>query len=134
MDPGGERELLEKFRALGGADRRTVLDLVEFLASRAAASAPRRPATVPLPRPAGESVAGAIRRLARSWPVADAEALLHRASSLMSEHVVGGRAAAEIIDELERVFAAHYAAGEDAAGHGKSPPGGRWVVAQYEKG
>lgn len=123
MDPGGERELLEKFRAMGGADRRTVLDLVDFLASRAAA--PRRPATVPLPRPAEESVAGAIRRLARSWPVADAEALLHRASNLMSEHIVGGRAAAEIIDELERVFAAHYAADEDAPGSGKSPPGDR---------
>lgn len=64
MDRGGERELLEKFRALGSTDRRTVLDLVDFLASRAAA--PRRPATVPLPRPAEESVAGAIRRLARS--------------------------------------------------------------------
>lgn len=125
MDRGGERELLEKFRALGGTDRRTVLDLVDFLASRAAAAAPHRPATVPLPRPAEESVAGAIRRLARSWPVADAEALLHRASNLMSEHVVGGRAAAEIIDELERVFAAHYAADEGPPGPGKSPPGDR---------
>jgi len=125
MDRGGERELLEKFRALGGTDRRTVLDLVDFLASRAAAAAPHRPATVPLPRPAEESVAGAIRRLARSWPVADAEALLHRASNLMSEHVVGGRAAAEIIDELERVFAAHYAADEGAPGPGKPPPGDR---------
>jgi hypothetical protein len=40
--------------------------------------------------------------------------LLHEASSLMSAHVLQGRAAAQVIDELEDLFARHYAAYRDA--------------------
>ena len=57
-----------------------------------------------------ESVVGAMRRLRRSYPMLDVDALFHRASALMSEHVLQGRPAQSVIDDLEEIFRAHYEA------------------------
>lgn len=59
------------------------------------------------PRPAGESVVGAMKRLRRCYPQLDATALLDQASLLMSAHMLQGRPASEVIDELEVLFARH---------------------------
>jgi hypothetical protein len=111
-----ERRLAKLYRALGATDREALLAFGEFLAQRAEASQ-RRPQTVrpdPLERPAEESVVAAIKRLRRAYHMLDRGDLLHEASSLMSAHVLQGRAAAQVIDELEALFARHYAAYRDA--------------------
>jgi hypothetical protein len=111
-----ERRLAKLYRALGAADREALLAFGEFLAQRSE-TIPLRSQPVdpgPLERPADESVVAAIRRLRRAYHMLERGDLLHEASSLMSAHVLQGRAAAQVIDELEDLFARHYAAYRDA--------------------
>lgn len=51
----------------------------------------------------------AIKRLTATYPMIARDLLLNETSALMSAHVIQGRTAVDIIDELERVFAKHYA-------------------------
>ncbi|NCA69595.1 MAG: hypothetical protein EOM91_05700 [Sphingobacteriia bacterium] len=98
------------FRALDATQQETLLAFAAFLHERGHAQGmptrPREP--VPLPRPAEESVIAAIRRLSKTYDMLDRGAMLHETSALMSSHVLQGRAAAEIIDELEGLFERHY--------------------------
>lgn len=119
-----ERALLASHRALSAGDRATLLAFAQFLASRASTSTdagtdastgaeataePRPTCPVPEPRPPQESVIAAIRRLRRVYPMLDGGKMLNETSALMSAHVLQGRAAVDVIDELEVLFAARYA-------------------------
>ncbi len=105
--------ILEK---LSAADRAAVQSFAEFLAQRGGqrAQAPAVPAPVDLPepefipRPEGEKVVAAVKRLARSYFMLDKTKMLGVTSELMTQHIVQGRDAAEVIDELERLFETHY--------------------------
>lgn len=107
----GERQLVKHYHSLEPADQDTLLAFGEFLTSRGAghrqeASAPLEPA--PVPRPQAESVVGAIKRLSRKYYMLDRSAMLNDTSALMGTHVLQGRPAGEVIDELEDLFARHY--------------------------
>jgi hypothetical protein len=117
-----ERRLLRAFRALDGGDRDTLLAFAEFLHGRAAGgdadadtSAVQAPEPVPEPRPQQETVIAAIKRLRRVYPMLDGGKMLHETSALMAAHVLHGRAAAEVIDELEALFEARWIEHRDAA-------------------
>jgi len=102
--------LLRLFQSLDAASRRSLLDFAEFLSRRAApASLPAgdAPAT-PAPRPAAEAVSQAIRRLNRSYPGLQRHRLMPRVEQLLAQHMVDGRAAPEVIDEIEALFAAEF--------------------------
>lgn len=101
-----EKNLLAHARNLPADARQSLLDYAEFLASKSAK--PEIPALNPLPRPEKESVVKAIQRLSRTYPMLPKETLLHETSDKMSEHVLKGKPASEVIDELEEIFAAHY--------------------------
>ncbi|MEJ5211976.1 MAG: hypothetical protein WHV61_11195 [Burkholderiales bacterium] len=102
-----DRQLLRLFRALPEQDRATLLAFAEFLAARTPRPAPPRE-PLAIPRPAGEKVVQAIRRLRETYPMLDHGKMLNEVSQLMTQHVVHGRPAAEVIDELELLFRAHY--------------------------
>ena len=104
-----EKNLLGLFGRLAPAQQHKLMAFAEFLAS-GASSTERAGRAKPaiLPRPARESLTMAIRRLVRSYPMLDRRKLMTEASRLMAQHVIGGRPAVEIIDELEKVFAQHY--------------------------
>ncbi len=113
-----KRQLLRSFAALSDVDKQTVLAFVEFLAQRNQAGeqlgasvvtepAPATPQAIP--RPATESVVAAMRRLSKTYPMLNKDELLHQASGLMSEHILQGKAAASVVDELETLFADAYA-------------------------
>lgn len=129
VPPAGDKDrnrLLSVFGRLGEADRATLLAFAEFLAARAAAGADSAPVLGRpnlLPRPPGESVVAAIRRLSASYPMLDRRRLLNITSSRMTQHILHGRPAPEVIDELEQVFAAEYAALAGAA-NGPKPADG----------
>jgi hypothetical protein len=109
-----ERELIEKFNALDDVGRESLMDFLDFLHAKR----PRedeQPHTEPLDlaRPTSESVVSAMRRLRRSYPMLDVDTLFHRASALMSEHVLRGRPAESVIDDLEELFRNHYQSRRD---------------------
>jgi hypothetical protein len=106
---GDERRLLTLFRDLNAAARGNLLDYAAFLAQRAESRAPAPPSEPQIiPRPERETVIAAIRRLTAAYPMLDKDKLFSGTSSLMMQHTLQGRAAAEVIDELERLFRAEY--------------------------
>jgi hypothetical protein len=107
------RRLLELYGQLADVDRASLLAFAEFLATRdaAGAAAPsdsRPPPPKEIPRPPQESVVAAMRRLSASYHMLDRGVVLHEASALMGAHVMQGRPAAAVIDDLEAVFQRAY--------------------------
>jgi hypothetical protein len=103
-----DRNLLDLFERLEPEQQERLIAFAEFLAEGAtdANSAAREP--VALPRPAGETVTMAIRRLVRTYPMLDRRKLMVEASEFMAQHALQGRPADEVIDELEALFVRHY--------------------------
>lgn len=110
-----QQKLLRLYRQLTAGDRETLLSFATFLverkgmsdASGAAAESPLLDAQ-DIPRPDDETVIAAMRRLTATYPMVEKDDLLHEASGLMTKHVMQGRPAGEVIDELEVVFRRHY--------------------------
>ncbi len=107
----GKRHLLDFYSRLGEENRATLMAFAEFLANRdtegvAAEEIPREP--LDIPRPEKESVVAAIRRLTKTYPMLERKELLNETSSLMSAHVLQGRAVQDVVNDLERVFRSHY--------------------------
>lgn len=106
-----QRRLLKLFGALGVGDKASLLAFAEFLSSRSGESAepsgPQQPDVAP--RPPQETVVGAMRRLSVGYAMLDKSVILHEAAALMAAHTLQGRPAAEVIDELEVLFAAAHA-------------------------
>ncbi len=103
-----QKKLQRLFTALPTAERETLLAFAEFLAARsqpevAAVQEPQR-----IPRPRDESVVAAMKRLSASFPMLDKAKVLNEASALMAQHILHGREAEEVIDELETLFETHY--------------------------
>jgi hypothetical protein len=104
-----DKKLLNLFRALPAAEQETLLAFAEFLESRSAGEKqPVSLAPLAIPRPAEERVVQAIKRLRETYPMLDHGKMLHEISDHMTQHVMQGKAAAEVIDALESVFRAHY--------------------------
>ncbi len=100
---------MDIYRRLPAPARRSLEDYAEFLAQRH--PAPEVSAEpLPLERPEEETVVAAIQRLSRTYPMLDKGRMLQETSALMAAHVMQGRPAAEVIDELEAVFRRHYEA------------------------
>lgn len=108
MNRAEEKKLLALLRELPAEQAHLLLDFAEFLAARKpqAGQAPAPPADIP--RPEQESVVKAIKRLAATYPMLDRAKMLNETSLLVSQHVMGGREAVEVIDELEILFRRHY--------------------------
>jgi len=106
------RRLLKLFSSLQENDKRSLLDFAEFLNSRDSQSESSLAATEQtpeiIPRPGKETVVSAIKRLSKSYSMLNKDELLHETSDLMSSHILKGRPAAEVIDDLEVLFTSHY--------------------------
>jgi len=110
-----ERRLLRLFRALSPSRREGLIDYAEFLLVRAQPEAPEVPSEpLAIPRPAQESVVKAIKRLRETYPMLDRARILHETSALMTQHLVHGKSAPAIIDELEALFRRHFEAQQSA--------------------
>ena len=106
-----QRQLLRWFGALGESGRASLLAFAQFLATReepddSCKPVPAEPKAIP--RPEDESVVAAIKRLSSSYFMLDTQAMLNDTASLMSAHVLRGRRAEQVIDDLESLFLDHY--------------------------
>ena len=102
-----EKQLLAIYRQLPAEDAQTLEAFAEFLQQRATPEAVDL-SIQDIPRPAQESVVAAIKRLSNTYPMLDKGKVLNETSALMSQHIIQGRAAQEVIDELEQLFRSHY--------------------------
>ena len=118
MDQRQQERILDIFEKLSPTDRDAAASFAEFLLSRSGTrvttSAPpptartEVPEPEPLPRPAEERVVAAVKRLSKTYFMLDKSKMLGATSDLVTQHIMQGREASDVIDELEQVFTDQY--------------------------
>jgi hypothetical protein len=103
-----EKQLLDLFEQLAPEQQNGLIAFAEFLGGGVPNAAGTASEPVAIPRPDGELVTMAIRRLVRTYPMLDRKRFMAEASQFMAQHVLNGRPAIEVIDEFEKLFARHY--------------------------
>jgi len=104
-----ESQLCDVFRTLTPTDQQALLSFARFLQQQQATNDGQADAASPslpldIPRPKDETVVRAIKRLTKTYPMINADSLFSRTSELMSAHLMQGKLASEVIDELEVLF------------------------------
>jgi len=125
MDSDLQKALFDTLEKLSPADQSAVCSFAEFLLSRSSAftvtspqdvamPAVEPPAEIPepehIPAPENERVVAAIKRLSKTYHMLGKNKMLGVTSDLMTQHVLHGREASDVIAELERVFQEEYEA------------------------
>lgn len=108
-----ERKLVKLFKSLDDNNKESLLAFAEFLGSRLGidnSDVELEISVEPLDieRPEKESVVKAIKRLTATYPMVDKESILHPISGFMSSHIMQGRKAEDVIDDLEALFLKEY--------------------------
>ncbi len=110
-----ERQIIKIFKSLDVANQEALLAFGEVLQTRESTSNyDNQPVDVivsepiDIPRPEEESVIKAIKRLSATYPMVDKETILHPISNLMTSHMIQGRKAPEVIDDLQALFLGEY--------------------------
>ena len=98
------KHLANIYEMLPEQDQKALFDFAEFLQSRAPEKKPEVMSPLDIPRPETESVIAAIKRLNKTYPMIKRASLLHETSNFMMQHVVSGKEAHEVIDEMENMF------------------------------
>jgi hypothetical protein len=110
-----QRKLLKLFKKLEKKDQDVLISFAEFLNKRDGTfvDEPKQELSldpIKIDRPENESVVAAIKRLSSSYHMLDTSKLLTETSSLMTAHLVQGKSAPDVIDELEYLFNREYEA------------------------
>jgi hypothetical protein len=104
------RELDTLMSQLGDEHQQALIDYATFLVQQYNIQTPVEVGLKPaaIARPEQESVIAAIKRLKQTYYMLDTDNLLDETSSLMGQHILRGREALEVIDELQSMFEAKY--------------------------
>ncbi len=105
-----ESKLLNIFSDLDKNDQSSVLSFAEFLLDKAKQDGRLIVVDKPVDilRPEEERVVAAIKRLSATFPMLKKNSMLNETAALMSEHILKGRAAVDVINELEIQFQVRY--------------------------
>lgn len=110
MDKDRQR-LLTIWRNMQEVDRHAWIKFGEFLTAQADGMAEQSPVgaePLPIPKPEQESAVQALKRLKRTYPMIEADAvLLGEAAQLVMQRVMGATDA-ELIPKVETLFADRY--------------------------
>ena len=104
------REVKSLMSQLDQEHQQAVVDYATFLVRQYKIKAPVKDNLPPenIVRPEPESVVAAIKRLKKTYFMLDTDLLLDETSSLMGQHILRGREAKVVIDELQSLFGAKY--------------------------
>jgi hypothetical protein len=102
------KKLLQYYRELPDEVAQQLLEYAEFLAQRYRTEVKEVPLPEDIARPENESVVVAVKRLSATYPMLDKDKLLNDTASLMTQHMMQGRDAVDVIDELEVIFRKEY--------------------------
>ena len=108
-----KQQLTQLFDGLDTQGRDSLLDYAQFLTSKLAQRDTETEQHIKhqpkhQPRPAEESVLGAVKRLRASYFMIDTDNMINDTSSLVSQFMLQGRPAEEVIDDLEKLFNDNY--------------------------
>ena len=106
-----EKKLLAVFSEFDDNDQNSLMAFAEFLwekASKEGRSYVEEQVMLEISRPGEEKVVAAIKRLSATYPMLPKDSLMNQTASLMSEHILQGRVANDVIDELEKLFRSRY--------------------------
>ena len=101
-------KLLEVFESLNDEKQASLIDYAEFLRSKGDLVTKEVPAPESIERPKEETVVGAIKRLKLTYPMIESMSVFSAASDLMTDNMVSGRYAAEVIDDMQTLFEEEY--------------------------
>lgn len=112
-----ERVLYKIYKNLDSNNQQTLITFANFLAEQQsqeksntlAVNTTQNVQPLGLPRPQQESVIKGIRRLTKNYPMLDTDSMFDNISQLMTAHIMEGRSAKNVIDDLETLFAQQYA-------------------------
>lgn len=107
-----EKQLIDYYSSLSSSDKGNLLAFAEFLSQRVTLNnvdkelidRTTQSQPVAIKRPETESVIKAIKRLTATYPMVEKENLLHSISDLITAHMMQGKKAEIVIDELEDLF------------------------------
>lgn len=102
------KSLIEIFETLDAERQASLYDFAEFLQSKGDLVVKEVGDPVEIARPDKETVVGAIKRLKETYPMIESMKVFSSASELMTDHMVKGRDAVEVIDEMEKIFEDFY--------------------------
>ena len=105
-----EKKLLRFYRDLSEDDQHALLRYAEFLAEQQGEGIKNVELAEPVftaPK-LNETVVGALKRLSASYPMLDKAKMLDQTSTLMSDHLMRGKAKEVVIQEFEALFAEQY--------------------------
>lgn len=95
---------------LSDVHQQSVVDFADFLVDQyrleAVTSTDLEPEDIE--RPSEETVVGAIKRLKQTYYMLDTDVLLNQTSALMGQHLLQGRDATSVIDDLQALFHIQY--------------------------
>ena len=99
-----EKKLLNIYRKLSDTDQHVLEKFASFLRSNTEEKQEPLPEPALVPAKPNETVVGALKRLSASYPMLEKSIMLNKTSTLMTQHIMQGRAKEEVILELELVF------------------------------
>ena len=102
------RNLVELYESLDDERKSSLCDFADFLLAKAGPVSKEVPPPDDIDRPDSETVVGAVKRLKLKYHMIDSMSVFSAASSLMTDHMVKGRDAIEVIDEMEALFEEAY--------------------------
>ncbi len=109
-----EKQLVQIFKQLNEVDQSSILSFAEFLISKSGLGSELNNETkilenpVDIKRPEDEKVVIAIKRLSKTYPMIKKSSVFDKAAKLMTDHMLHGKNAVLVIDELELLFDGHY--------------------------
>lgn len=102
------KQFIRIVKRLPEQDQKTLFDLAEFLAKRIPQDTHEIPEPKIMPRPSQESVVQGLKRLSATYFMLEKAVILNKASTLMAQHIMQGRPASDVIDDLEVLFLDQY--------------------------
>lgn len=108
MATDNKAKLLEIFGTLNDERQENLIDYAGYLQSKGDLVVKEIQKPVNIERPEEETVVGAIKRLKLTYPMIESMSVFSAASDLMTDNMVSGRDAAEVIDEMQTLFEEEY--------------------------
>jgi len=97
-------------KQLSATHQQSVIDFARFLVEQYPQKSISSEILEPgkLGRPANETVVAGLKRLKKTYFMLDTDDLLNKASALMGQHILQGREAESVIDDLQHLFESSY--------------------------